>query len=48
MMVASMINPPQGDNFQLLYEDTFPEEYPFDPVYVHGVSRWFFFKYYIS
>lgn len=43
-----MVNPPQGENFQQLYEATFPEEYPFDPVDVIGGKQWFFLKYYIS
>lgn len=45
--ITSLVNPPQGDNYQQFTEEPFPEKYPFDfKTLISGKGFWF--KYYIS
>jgi hypothetical protein len=45
--ITSLINPPQGENYQKFTAEPFPEKYPFDfRELIKGDAIWF--KYYIS
>lgn len=47
LMISSMANPPQGDQYRELLGDLFPETYPFDYSRIFE-SNYFWVKYFIS
>lgn len=47
LMISNLVNPPQGDEYRLLFGDIFPEIYPFPYSRIYDY-RYFWFKYYAS
>jgi hypothetical protein len=47
LMISSMANPPQGQEYRNLVGDTFPETYPFDYSRIFDYN-YFWIKYFVS